>query len=140
MPPFMSTAPRPYNSSPAISAENGGYFQAFSSPGGTTSVWPAKTRFGPAVPLRAYKFSTGSVSASLNVIRCTAKPAAFSVFSRNASAPPSAGVTDGQRSKSRAMATGSADTAMAPLVSQQFIDASFGTRTFIDALDDHSAV
>src|SRR5512146_1356034 len=73
-------------------------------------------------------------------MRCTVKPAPFSVFSRNASAPPSAGVTDGQRSKSRAMATGSADTAMAPLVPQQFVDTSLGTGTFVDTLDDNSAV
>src|SRR5512137_232319 len=73
-------------------------------------------------------------------MRCTVKPASFSVFSRNASAPPSAGVTDGQRSKSRAMATGSADTAMAPLVPQQFVDTGLGTGAFVDALDDNSAI
>ena len=41
--------------------------------------------------------------------RCTVKPAPLSIVSRKLSAPPSAGVTDGQRSRSRAMATGSAE-------------------------------
>src|SRR5512143_1548293 len=73
-------------------------------------------------------------------MRCTVKPAPFSVFSRNVSAPLSAGVTDGQRSKSRAMATGSADTGMAPLGPQQFVDAGFGTGAFIDTLDNNSTI
>src|SRR5882757_884146 len=44
---------------------------------------------------------------SLNVTRCTSKPAAFRMFSRTPSAPASAGVTDGQRTRSRAMETAS---------------------------------
>src|SRR5947208_1652659 len=90
--------------------------------------------------MRAYRFSTSSAPASLNVTRCTVKPAAFSVFSRNLSAPPSAGLTDRQRSKSRAIATGSADTAMAPLVPEEFVDAGLGTGAFVDAFDDNSAI
>jgi len=47
-PAFMSTAPRPNSVSPrtlslTTSAANGGWLQLASSPGGTTSVWPAKT-------------------------------------------------------------------------------------------------
>jgi hypothetical protein len=53
IPPFMSTAPRPYIMPPAISAENGGCDQAASSPVGTTSVWPANIRCGPCPPSRA---------------------------------------------------------------------------------------
>src|SRR5664279_2161568 len=53
MPPFMSTAPRPYNWPLSTAPENGGCDQAFSSPTGTTSVWPANIRCGPALPMRA---------------------------------------------------------------------------------------
>src|SRR3954464_838179 len=49
-------------------------------------------------------------------MRCTVKPAPLSVVSRKLSAPPSTGVTDGQRSKSRAMATGSAGLVMQRLL------------------------
>ena len=50
----------------------------------------------------------GGAGLASNVMRCTVKPAPFSTRFENASAPPSAGVTDGQRIRSRAMATGSA--------------------------------
>ena len=46
-----------------------------------------------------------AVPGSLKVTRCTVKPAPVSSVSRTPSAPPSAGVTDGQRSRSWAMAT-----------------------------------
>src|SRR5258708_5786575 len=59
---------------------------------------------------------------------------------RNEIAPPSAGVAEGQRSRSRAMATGSADTVIAPLVPQQFVDAGLGSRAFVHALDDDGAI
>ena len=39
--------------SPATSPANGGCCHAASSPGGTTSVWPANTRLGFSVPMRA---------------------------------------------------------------------------------------
>ena len=42
----MSTAPRPYSTPSAISPANGGCVHFASSPGGTTSVWPANTRCG----------------------------------------------------------------------------------------------
>ena len=51
--PFMSTAPRPYSTPPAISPANGGCDQSPASPGGTTSVWPANIRCGAGVPMRA---------------------------------------------------------------------------------------
>src|SRR4051812_18782527 len=41
------------------------------------------------------------------VTRCTSKPAAFRMFSRTPSAPASAGVTEGQRTRSRVMETAS---------------------------------
>src|ERR1700733_3299973 len=44
-----------------------------------------------------------AASGSLKVTRCTSKPAPPRRFSSTASAPASAGVTDGQRSRSRAM-------------------------------------
>ena len=52
-PPFMSQAPRPQSSPSAISPENGSNRQRALSPGGTTSVWPAKARLGVASPKRA---------------------------------------------------------------------------------------
>ena len=38
------------------------------------------------------------------------------------------------------MATGSADTAFSPLVPEEFVDAGLGTRSFVYALYDDSAV
>ena len=38
---------------PSISPPKGGCAQAVSSPGGTTSVWPANTRLGASLPMRA---------------------------------------------------------------------------------------
>src|SRR5665213_2449949 len=73
-------------------------------------------------------------------MRCTVKPAAFSVASRNLSAPPSAGVTERQRSRSRAMATGSADIGCRPSIPQQLVNAGFGTRALVHALDDDRAI
>src|SRR5829696_6163356 len=48
-----------------------------------------------------------AVPGSPNVTRCTSKPAAFRMFSSTPSAPASAGVTDGQRTRSRVMETAS---------------------------------
>ena len=59
--------------------------------------------------MRAYRFSTSAVPGSPNTGRATANPAVLSTRSRQASAPPSFGVTEGQRNSSRAMAIGSAD-------------------------------
>src|SRR5664279_3138616 len=74
-------------------------------------------------------------------MRCTLKPAAFNVPSRNLSAPPSAGVTDGQRSRSRARASGSADMISVRLsIPQQFVDAGLRPRALVHALDDDRAV
>src|ERR1700761_2257552 len=44
-----------------------------------------------------------AVSGSEKVTRCTSKPAAFRMLSRTPKAPASAGVTDGQRIRSRAI-------------------------------------
>ena len=46
MPPFMSTAPRPYRKPSLTSPENAPWLQAASSPAGTTSVCPAKLMCG----------------------------------------------------------------------------------------------
>ena len=48
--PHASTAPRPISIPSTISAAKAWRLQAAASPTGTTSVWPAKQRFGPAVP------------------------------------------------------------------------------------------
>ena len=52
-PPFMSAAPRPQSWPSATSPANGMKRQRAASPGGTTSVWPAKTKFGASRPKRA---------------------------------------------------------------------------------------
>src|ERR1700676_1695876 len=44
-----------------------------------------------------------AVPGSPKLTRCTSKPAALRIFSSTPSAPASAGVTDGQRTRSRAM-------------------------------------
>src|SRR6478735_3546667 len=48
-----------------------------------------------------------AVPGSEKVTRCTSKPASFSRRPRTPSAPASAGVTDGQRTRSRVMVTAS---------------------------------
>ena len=53
MPPFMSTAPRPYSMPSFTSPENAPCVHALSSPTGTTSVWPAKVMCGASAPMRA---------------------------------------------------------------------------------------
>ena len=53
MPPFMSQAPRPCTIPSATVPAKGGKRQAAASPGGTTSVWPAKAMWGVPVPMRA---------------------------------------------------------------------------------------
>jgi len=55
---FMSALPRPYNQPSDTVASKGGKVQSVKGPAGTTSVWPAKTRVGPGMPLslRAQKF------------------------------------------------------------------------------------
>src|SRR5262249_20213866 len=88
----------------------------------------------------AYRFSTSSVPDSRNVSRWTVKPARPSTSARYASAPPSAGVTDGQRMRARAIATGSAAPLIAGSIPQQLVDAGLGARLLVDALDDDRAV
>ena len=63
---------------------------------------------GTYVARRGLVISTGAVPGSSKVTRCTAKPAGFSRSSTRASAPPSSGVTDRQRSRSAAIEIGSA--------------------------------
>src|SRR5215210_7608646 len=70
--------------------------------------------------------------------RCTSKPAAVRIFSRTPSAPASAGVTDGQRRRSRAMVRASV-IACQVLVPQQLIDTGLGSGALINPLDDHGA-
>ena len=48
--PFMSAAPRPISTPSRTSPAKGGALQAAASPGGTTSVWPAKQRLRPFGP------------------------------------------------------------------------------------------
>jgi hypothetical protein len=49
----MSQAPRPCSTPSMIAPENGSPAQRAVSPGGTTSVWPAITNTGLALPKRA---------------------------------------------------------------------------------------
>ena len=93
-PDFMSVAPRPQSIPSRSTAPKGGTDHASSSPTGTTSVWPLKPKLfsAPLVPQRANRLATPPRST-----RWQAKPASVSSASRSRSAPPSSGVTDGQR-------------------------------------------
>ena len=90
----MSTAPRPKSTPSAVSPAKGGWVQRASSPGGTTSVWPAKTRCGAPLPMVAKRLSTSGVPGAEKVSRSTAKPASARISAIHACAPPSAGVTE----------------------------------------------
>ena len=70
---FMSAAPRPTRSVPTSVAWKGSDCHADWSPGGTTSVWPAKTSRGPWVPRVAQKLSTSAKRMGSQI-----KPAALS--------------------------------------------------------------
>src|SRR5205814_4762893 len=56
-----------------------------------------------------------AVPGSPKVTRCTSKPAPLRIFSSTPSAPASAGVTEGQRSRSRAMERAEGVSRMSPL-------------------------
>src|SRR6478672_8311779 len=85
------------------------------------------------------------VPGSPKVTRCTSKPAPLRIFSSTPSAPASAGVTEGQRTRSRAMVRASVIRVAQPvefsskLVPQQFVDAGLGAGALVDALDDDGA-
>ena len=108
--PFMSAAPRPYSLPFRTSPPKGSTDHAFRSPGGTTSVCPAKQKFLPDVPRRAYRFSTGAVPGSSKRRRWQVKPSGVSAASSTPRAPESSGVTLGQRIRAWARATGSSVT------------------------------
>ena len=95
--PFMSVAPRPYSAPSITSAPNGSRDHAAASPTGTTSVWPAKQKFAPPLPSRAYRLSTSGVPGSENGSRRGSNPRVASAASSTPCAPLSSGVTLGQR-------------------------------------------
>ena len=99
IPPFMSAAPRP-NSFPSCTTPLNGSCCHFSrSPTGTTSVWPAKAKCGPLIPRRAKRLSMRATPVpNGNLVQ--SKPNLLSSSCIKSSAPPSAGVTDGQRTRS----------------------------------------
>ena len=105
MPPFMSTAPRPWSSLPLISGVKASLAQP--SPGGTTSRWPAKAKWGAPAPRVANKFSTGPSGASPKVKRWTVKPIPASASSSTSNTWPVAGVTLAQAMRRAARSTGS---------------------------------
>ena len=55
---FMSAAPRPYSLPSRRVGVNGCECHWSTGPVGTTSVWPANTNTGDAVPLRAHRLVT----------------------------------------------------------------------------------
>ena len=105
IPPFISQAPRPQSAPSATSAANGPNRQRASSPGGTTSVCPAKTKFGAAVPYRAWRLRTSGVPGSEKVTSSAEKPASARRSRSQGSAPASAGVTEGKAIRARAMSS-----------------------------------
>ena len=104
---FMSVAPRPYSTSSIISAPNGSTDQESGLPSGTTSVCPAKQKFGASVPNRAYRLSISGVSVSENLRRWQTNPRPSSAACKTSRAPASAGVMLGQRIRSRESSTAS---------------------------------
>ena len=78
MPPFMSAAPRPKISPSMISPAKGSTRHWAGSPGGTTSVWPAKSRNGAVVADAGVEIVDIRRALSEKGRRWVAKPAAFS--------------------------------------------------------------
>src|SRR4051794_207224 len=89
--------------------------------------------------MRAYRLSMSAAPGSLKVMRCTSNLAVLSSVSSTPSAPASAGVTDGQRTRSRAMERASVAISDRPSIPQQFVDAGLGAGAFVDAFDDDRA-
>ena len=110
-PDFMSVAPRPYRNPSFSSAPKGSTVQAALSPTGTTSVWPLKpnVRAWPFAPQRANRFDVSPLST-----RVQSNPASRSNRSNRTSAPPSTGVTEGQRISAAVSAAGSVTVIGAP--------------------------
>ena len=93
---FISDAPRPTRSDPIVVASKGSDSQLARSPGGTTSVCPAKTSNGPWPPRVAHKLSTSPkrICSTENPIRSSRSPI-------TCWQPASCGVTDGRAIRSR---------------------------------------
>jgi hypothetical protein len=85
--------------------------QSAGSPTGTTSVWPLNPRTRRAFrgPQRAKRFGV-----PLRSTRVQAKPPPLSMRSSSRSAPPSSGVTLGQRTSAAVRSTGSVDMEKPP--------------------------
>ena len=97
---FISAAPRPTRSSPSTVAVKGSKSQRASSPGGTTSVCPAKTNKGPDVPRVAQKLST-----SPKRMGSTEKPTCSRRAIMLSWHPASSGVTERRAISSRVSAS-----------------------------------
>ena len=96
----MSAVPRPTKSGPASVAMKGSDSHCAASPGGTTSVCPAKTNSGPDAPCVAQKLSTAPKRRD-----STANPACCKRAIINGWQPASSGVTEAQAIKSRVSAS-----------------------------------
>ena len=89
--PFISAAPRPNNMPSRMVGSNGGLIQRSASPGGTTSVCPAKANVSPC-PRHAQKFCVSAKS-----MRSTVKPIACKRSINKAWHPASSGLREGRR-------------------------------------------
>ena len=96
---FMSAAPRPYSTPSRISAPNGSRLPK-PSPGGTTSVCPAKQNSGAARSCPRVKIIDLVRSLLLERRRWQANPSGFSASSSTPSAPASFG-RDGRAADQR---------------------------------------
>ena len=96
-PLFMSAAPRPNSNPSRITGSKGSVCHSSSGPVGTTSVCPARQSTGPSsLPRRAQKLST-LPKRSLSILN----PSASSLAIITAWQPPSSGLTEGRRMRSR---------------------------------------
>jgi hypothetical protein len=92
----MSAAPRPYSTPSRIVGTKGSECHCSSGPVGTTSVWPANTNVGRAVPRRSHRFVVSpraTVSAR--------KPDGASRAAISAWQPASSGVTEARAISAR---------------------------------------
>ena len=118
-----------------------------SSPGGTTSVWPAKTSCGRARPDRGRRGSRRPACPAPRRSGAATEASRSRSPASSASAPPSAGVTERQRTSACISATesvgsrgiGSPSAGRAQSRSSSLID-GLGAGLLVHALDDHGAV
>src|SRR5579859_1703940 len=133
-PPFMSAVPRPKSRPSRSVGAKGSELHCSAGPLGTTSVCPANTRSGAALPRRAQKLSTlpkrmGSMS----------NPSFLSLAAMMAWQPSSSGVRERRATSSLVNSSTVLMDGPSACIAQEFVDAHLGAGLGVHPLHNHRA-